>query len=85
VGFTNTNSSPNKKRIVGKSGIFYNSLGGGISKIITVANNQVFKGVTRVKIGGGKIYRIIFGLVRKKRGVGSAGGVEINDVLDNEA
>lgn len=39
VSFTNPDSTPDKKRIVGESGVFDYALSGGVSKIITIAND----------------------------------------------
>jgi len=39
MGFTDPYPTPDKKRVVGKTGIFDNALGGGIGKIVAVADN----------------------------------------------
>jgi len=38
MGFADTDATPNEKWIVGKTGVFDNTLGGGESKIVGVAD-----------------------------------------------
>lgn len=45
MSFADANSSPNKKGIIRKAGIFNDTLGSGVGEIITVANDEGVEGI----------------------------------------
>jgi len=81
MSFANTDSTPDKKGIVEKAGVFDNALGSGKGKVIGVANNQIFEGVFGVKTAG------VLGLMDrggKERGGGGIAGFSGDRFLDNK-
>jgi len=81
MGFADTDSSPNKKRIIGKPGVFNNTLGGGVGEIVTVADNEVTEGVFGMKVAG--VDRFVDG-GGKKRSRSRTVGFEGDGFLDNK-
>ena len=83
MGFTNSDSTPDKEGVVGKAGIFDDTLSGGVSKVVAVADYQVVKGIFRMKAGAdsGKGRRRI--LLIGKEGVESTGEPELMDLTSN--
>jgi len=79
VGFTDADSTPDKERIMSKSRVFDDALGGGVGVVIGVTDDKVVEGVLRMKVGGvggsgrseGKKRRRVFGGIgrRRKRGL----------------
>jgi len=81
MGFADTDAAPNEEGIVGKTGVFDNALGGGIGKIVAVADDKMVESVVGMEIGG-----IDFG--RGGEGKQGRGGSGIfgrgNNFLNNE-
>ena len=53
VGFADTDTTPDKKGIVGKAGVGYYPLGSGEGKIVAVSDDKLLKSITGVEGGGG--------------------------------
>ena len=66
MGFADTDATPNKKRIVGNTGVLNDTLRSGIGIVVGIANNEVFKSIERVKIGGKFLSRR--SVIEKRRG-----------------
>lgn len=79
MGFANTDSAPDKERIVGGTGIFNNSLGGSVSEIVAVANDKVIEGVAGVKLMIGEASGSL-----TEEGGGNRSGISLNGFLDNK-
>ncbi len=82
MSFANTDSAPDKERIVGKAGIVDDTLGGGVGIVIGIADNKIVEGVLRMKVGGERRLR---GSIRKKRRTRVfIGGRRRDRLLENE-
>ena len=77
MGFANPDSTPDKEGVVGKAGIFDDTLSGGVGKIIAVADHQVVKGIFRMKAGtdSGKGRRRILLIGKEGGGINGRAGV----------
>ena len=77
MSFADTDSTPDKERVVSKSGVFDDTLSGGVGIVVGITNDEVIKSVLRVKVGGvgagGRSERKergrVFGGVRRRRDV----------------
>lgn len=69
MGLADSDPTPDEERIVGDTGVFDNSLGGGVGEVVAVANNEMLKSVFGMEIGTEAVKSWgILGVGRKKRG-----------------
>lgn len=85
MSFADTDTAPEKKRIVTSTGIFNNTLGGGEGKVVAVANNKVVESIVGMETGFSRRVENR-GRLTKKRGDSSGVGLErfLNNKLNGD-